>query len=79
MRMRTLVASAALATAAVFGGAGAAAAHDGPTAIGVVSGSPGLLSGNVIQMPVYMPFTFCGNSFTVIGFFNPAMGVYCVA
>ncbi|WP_049574813.1 chaplin [Streptomyces sp. SBT349] len=37
-------------------------------------GSPGVLSGNVIQIPVHVPINLCGNSVNVIGFLNPAFG-----
>jgi hypothetical protein len=45
---------------------------------GVAVGSPGVLSGNVIQIPVHVPVNVCGNSINVIGLLNPAFGNVCV-
>ncbi|MBJ7906432.1 MULTISPECIES: chaplin [unclassified Streptomyces] len=64
------------AVAAVAGGAGVAAADAG--ASGVAAGSPGVLSGNVIQVPVHIPVNVCGNTIDVIGLLNPAFGNTCV-
>ncbi|MFQ3559941.1 chaplin, partial [Streptomyces gramineus] len=58
------------AVAAVAGGAGAAAADSG--ANGAAAHSPGVLSGNVIQVPVHVPVNVCGNTIDVIGLLNPA-------
>ncbi len=41
-------------------------------------GSPGVLSGNVIQVPVDVPVNACGNTVDVIGLLNPAFGNGCV-
>ncbi|MET9354747.1 chaplin ChpD [Streptomyces sp. NPDC006617] len=40
-------------------------------------GSPGFLSGNVIQVPVHVPVNVCGNSINVVGLLNPAFGNKC--
>jgi hypothetical protein len=45
---------------------------------GVAVGSPGIVSGNVIQVPVHIPINLCGNSIDVIGLLNPASGNICV-
>ncbi|WP_425526141.1 chaplin family protein [Streptomyces mirabilis] len=50
----------------------------GATAVGTATGSGGLLSGNVVQVPVDMPVNACGNSVNVIGLLNPATGNVCV-
>ncbi|MGW1721452.1 chaplin [Streptomyces sp. NPDC002306] len=63
------------AGAVVLGGAAVASA-DGD-AQGVAAGSPGVLSGNVIQIPVNIPINVCGNSVNVIGLLNPAFGNTC--
>ncbi|MEU6536513.1 chaplin [Streptomyces sp. NPDC047000] len=47
-------------------------------ATGVAVGSPGFLSGNVIQIPIDIPITVCGNTVNVIGLLNPAIGNTCV-
>ncbi|MEU1167001.1 chaplin [Streptomyces sp. NPDC005827] len=64
------------AVAAVAGGAGVAAADSG--ANGVAAHSPGVLSGNVIQVPIHVPINVCGNTINVIGLLNPAFGNTCV-
>ncbi|MEV4945030.1 chaplin [Streptomyces sp. NPDC053755] len=45
---------------------------------GAAVGSPGLLSGNVIQAPIHIPVNACGNSINVIGLINPAFGNACI-
>ncbi|WP_329022771.1 chaplin [Streptomyces sp. NBC_00690] len=47
-------------------------------ATGAAIGSPGVLSGNLIQIPVHVPINVCGNSINVIGLLNPAFGNTCV-
>ncbi|MGA4935024.1 chaplin [Streptomyces incarnatus] len=73
MRGAGLVAAAG---AVLLGGAAAAAADSG--AQGAAVGSPGVLSGNVIQVPVDIPVNVCGNTVDVIGLLNPAFGNACV-
>ncbi|MFG2885660.1 chaplin [Streptomyces sp. NPDC048297] len=73
MRGAGLVAAAG---AVVLGGAAAASADSG--AQGAAIGSPGVLSGNVIQVPVDIPVNACGNTADVIGLLNPAFGNACV-
>ncbi|MCX4717449.1 chaplin [Streptomyces virginiae] len=57
---------------------GASSASADATAEGIAAGSPGVLSGNVIQIPVHIPINLCGNSINVIGALNPAAGNVCV-
>ncbi|MEV0092636.1 chaplin [Streptomyces sp. NPDC050738] len=45
---------------------------------GDASNSPGVLSGNVIQVPIDIPVNACGNTVSVIGFLNPSFGNHCV-
>ncbi|MCF6525735.1 chaplin [Streptomyces sp. JJ36] len=59
-------------------GAGAAAAHGGAGAHGVAHHSPGVGSGNVVQVPVHIPVNVCGNTVNVVGALNPAFGNACV-
>lgn len=47
-------------------------------ATGIASGSPGVLSGNVIQIPVHVPMNACGNSVNLIAVLNHAFGNLCV-
>ncbi|MGW4893750.1 chaplin [Kitasatospora sp. NPDC004240] len=68
------------ATAALLvAGAGAAAAHhvDGASAEGVAAGSPGVVSGNQVQVPVHVPVNLCGNTVDLVGLLNPAFGNTC--
>ncbi|BFV58642.1 hypothetical protein KCMC57_up37460 [Kitasatospora sp. CMC57] len=72
------------ATAALLlTGAAAASAHghhhtSGASAEAVTAGSPGVLSGNSVQVPVHVPINLCGNTVNVIGLLNPAFGNSCV-
>lgn len=69
-----VLSAAALGTVLV--GAGAASANSDAT--GAASNSPGVLSGNLVQVPVHVPINLCGNSVNVIGALNPAFGNTCV-
>ncbi|MFF4189424.1 chaplin [Streptomyces sp. NPDC001691] len=57
--------------------AGAPAAFADAGAQGAAVGSPGVLSGNVIQIPVHVPVNVCGNTVSVIGILNPGFGNRC--
>jgi hypothetical protein len=61
-------------------GAGIASAHTGggAHADGVAKNSPGVVSGNLIQVPVHVPVNACGNTVSVIGALNPALGNVCI-
>jgi len=58
----------------IAAGAGMASATDGSQADGKAVGSPGVVSGNLIQAPVHVPVNAVGNSVNVIGVLNPAFG-----
>ncbi|MEU3710818.1 chaplin [Streptomyces catenulae] len=86
--MKRIVTSAALATAScalVIGGAGISSAtdgghesgHGGATAVGAATHSPGVLSGDNIQIPVDIPVNVCGNSIGLVSLLNPAFGNAC--
>ncbi|MFD3948264.1 chaplin [Streptomyces sp. NPDC058579] len=62
--------------ASVAGAAGVATADAG--AEGAAVKSPGVLSGNLVQVPVHVPINLCGNTVNVIGALNPAFGNTCV-
>ncbi|MCT9104632.1 chaplin [Streptomyces mirabilis] len=64
-----------VAAAAMAGTAGIAAADSGAT--GSAAQSPGVLSGNVLQVPIHVPVNACGNTVNVIGLLNPAFGNTC--
>jgi hypothetical protein len=82
MRIRTAVAACTLAAAAILGSSGAAFATGGGPggagAVGVAKGSPGVISGNVIQLPIQIPINLCGNSIDIVGLLNPTFGNTCV-
>ncbi|WP_327722496.1 chaplin [Streptomyces sp. NBC_00490] len=40
--------------------------------------SPGVLSGNVVQVPIHIPVNVCGNTVNVIALLNPAFGNTCI-
>ncbi|WP_199821174.1 chaplin [Streptomyces sp. NRRL B-3229] len=70
-------------TAAVVAGAIMALGMAAPAfadagAQGAAIGSPGVLSGNLVQIPVHVPINVCGNTVNVIGLLNPAIGNSCV-
>ena len=52
-------------------------AHDDTGAAAAASNSPGVLSGNSIQVPVDVPVNVCGNSVNAGGALNPSMGNGC--
>ncbi|MFI9063871.1 chaplin [Streptomyces sp. NPDC053429] len=75
-RIAKAVAVTASAAAILAGGAGLAAAD--ATAEGAAIGSPGVLSGNVVQVPIHIPVNICGNTINVVGILNPAFGNVCI-
>ncbi|MGV9554816.1 chaplin [Streptomyces sp. NPDC003522] len=74
-RIAKAAAVAVGAGAMMAGGAGLAMADAG--AQGAAVGSPGVLSGNVVQVPVHVPVNLCGNTVNVVGLLNPAVGNTC--
>ena len=60
----------------VAAGAGAASAtgHGGAGGNGQAVGSPGVVSGNLVQVPVSVPVNVVGNTVGVVGLLNPAFG-----
>lgn len=67
-----VVAGGGLAVAGVSGFAYADA-----DAAGKTERSPGLLSGNLVQLPVHAPVNVCGNTVSVVGLLNSAAGNRC--
>ncbi|MEU8841039.1 chaplin [Streptomyces roseus] len=76
MKIRTLAVGAALVIGATLGGIGSASAD--AEAEGYAVGSPGILSGNVVQIPIHLQLNACGNSINLIGLLNPAAGNVCI-
>ncbi|MFJ7772118.1 chaplin ChpD [Streptomyces sp. NPDC097107] len=70
--------SAAVVAGAIMALGLAAPAFADADAQGAAVGSPGVLSGNVVQVPVHVPVNVCGNTVNVIGLLNPAFGNVCV-
>ncbi|WP_405689060.1 chaplin ChpH [Streptomyces sp. NBC_00057] len=73
--IKKVVAAAAVTGGLVLAGAGMAVADSG--AQGTAVNSPGVVSGNVIQVPVHVPVNVCGNTISVIGLLNPTFGNTC--
>ncbi|MEU6486984.1 chaplin [Streptomyces sp. NPDC046887] len=74
--IKKVAAVAAAAGGLMLAGAGMAVADAG--AQGAAVGSPGVLSGNVVQVPIHIPVNACGNTVNVIGLLNPAFGNTCI-
>ncbi|MEW2295560.1 chaplin family protein [Streptomyces sp. NPDC006743] len=70
-----VAASGALAMAVPV--SAAFAADGGATADGAAAGSPGLLAGDTLQLPVHVPVNVCGDTVDVVGLLNPAAGNRC--
>ncbi|MFI9604119.1 chaplin [Streptomyces sp. NPDC052043] len=73
----SVIAVAAASGAMVMTMPVSAFAADGAAAEGAAAGSPGVLSGNTIQLPVDIPVNVCGNTVDVVGLLNPAAGNRC--
>jgi Small secreted domain (DUF320). len=74
--IKKVAAIAAATGSLVLAGAGMAAADSGAQSAAI--GSPGVLSGNVVQVPIHVPVNVCGNTITGLGLLNPAFGNICV-
>lgn len=57
---------------------GASCAVADSSATGNAHGSPGVLSGNTVQVPVNVPVNVCGITVDVLALLNPAAGNLCV-
>lgn len=68
-----VVAAAATSIMSLYGTPALADSH----ANGAATDSPGLLSGNNLQVPVDVPVNICGNTVDVIAALNPAFGGSC--
>ena len=65
MSIRKSFAAASFAAVAILGSAGTASAS-GADAVGGATASPGVLSGNVIQVPVGIPVNVSGNTIGIL-------------
>ncbi len=76
--MRRVTRNGVIAVAAASGAmALTVPAHAGSGADGSAAGSPGVVSGNTVQLPVHVPVNVCGNTVSVVGLLNPAAGNSC--
>jgi flagellar basal body P-ring protein FlgI len=69
------VAAVAAGTLMVAGAAAPAFADSGAKAS--AKKSPGVISGNVVQVPVHVPVNVCGNTVNFLALLNPAFGNKC--
>ncbi|MGW9024772.1 chaplin [Streptomyces sp. NPDC055722] len=73
--LKKAVAVSMVAGGLVAASTGLASACEGGAHVhGKAAGSPGVVSGNVIQAPVHIPVNVVGNTVNVIGALNPAFG-----
>ncbi|MGW8768810.1 chaplin [Streptomyces sp. NPDC055815] len=72
MNLKKAAALTMVAGGIVAAGAGVASAN--ADADGHALHSPGVGSGNVVQVPVHVPVNVSGNTVNVIGLLNPAFG-----
>jgi len=76
--MKRVARNGLIAVAAASGAmAVAVPAHADSAAQGAAAGSPGLISGNVVQLPVHVPVHVCGNTVNVVGLLDPSAGNAC--
>ncbi|WP_344658717.1 chaplin [Catenulispora subtropica] len=57
--------------------AGAGMASADSTAHGSAQDSPGVVSGNNVQIPVHIPLNVCGDTVNIIGILDQALGNHC--
>jgi hypothetical protein len=69
--------SAAVVAGAILALGGAVPAFADSGATGGAANSPGVLSGNVVEVPVHIPVNACGDTVDVIGLLNPSFGGAC--
>ncbi|MEV7541709.1 chaplin [Streptomyces sp. NPDC089915] len=67
-----------MATGVLVAAGAASPAMADSAAEGKAVGSPGVLSGNLVQVPVHIPVNVCGNTAQLVGLLNPAFGNTCV-
>jgi hypothetical protein len=71
-----IVAAPTIAIAALLALTAPANADPDPSNPG--AGSPGVLSGDVIQAPIQIPINLCGNTIDIVGLLNPTFGNTCI-
>ncbi|MCF6525736.1 chaplin [Streptomyces sp. JJ36] len=78
VKKAALVVAATGAAVGASAGTAFAGGGDGANAQALAAGSPGLISGNVVQIPVDIPIQICGNTVDIVGVLNPTFGNTCV-
>ena len=73
--IKKVIAASVATGGLLLAGAGTSVAD--ADAHGNAVGSPGVLSGNQVQVPVHIPVNACGNTVDVVGALNPAFGNKC--
>lgn len=76
LKTKKIAAVIAAAGGVVMAGAGMASAE--ATAHGYAQDSPGIVSGNNVQVPVHIPVNVCGDTISVIGLLDQAVDNHCV-
>ncbi|MEU9116058.1 chaplin [Streptomyces sp. NPDC048483] len=71
------VAAVTVGTLMAVGAATPAFANDA-SAKGGAKRSPGVISGNAVQVPINIPINVCGNTVNFIAVLNPAFGNVCI-
>ncbi|MFI9047573.1 chaplin [Streptomyces sp. NPDC053427] len=74
--IKKVIAASAAAGGLLLASAGTTLADSG--ARGAAVGSPGVLSGNLVQAPVHIPTNVCGNTVDAVGLFSPSLDNTCV-
>uniref|UniRef100_UPI00048C6392 chaplin n=1 Tax=Streptomyces sp. 142MFCol3.1 TaxID=1172179 RepID=UPI00048C6392 len=59
------------------GSSGTSGTSSGSSAHAEATGSPGIASGNNVQVPLHVPVNACGNTVDVVSALNPAFGNGC--
>ncbi|WP_326599929.1 chaplin [Streptomyces sp. NBC_01803] len=76
--IKKVVATAAVTGSLMMAGAGLAVADSGADAKAAAVGSPGIISGNDVQVPIGIPVDLCNNTINIVALLNPAFGSTCV-
>ncbi|MET9687541.1 chaplin [Streptomyces sp. NPDC006514] len=67
-----------LAAGALMAVGAASPAMANADAAGTAAGSPGVLAGNNVQVPINIPINICGNTLNLVAALNPAFGNVCL-
>ena len=75
LKTKKLAALVAATGGLVMAGAGMASAE--ANAHGSAQDSPGIVSGNNVQIPIHIPVNACGDTISVIGLLDQAFDNHC--